>query len=434
MTDEQRPAWLGYHNNSVGGREYVNPTTRAAEHERGLLFMAPWEDPFSGFPEHSRRLVRSLAEVGEVVRLRALRGSFDFGAGINDLDMQRARDALRKQLEPQLKASVKTVDVQIVMTVPDDAMFMRFAPSQHHWMEQHELAYSLSKMVISTVFERDRVSPQGLDALKRVGQVWVANRQDRAMLIGQGLDEARVHRIPIPFMPDDPHLALPAERMPGPTRFYHIGKWEPRKEQRNILLAFLLAFEPGPDSPKLYLKTSAKGPKLESGYPESPGEAIERCFEEPLVTKRGWTWDNINEHVFVIQRRLSEAQMLGLHRQGDVYVTLSRGEGYDMPAFDSKLSGNLMVYTPSGGPEDFARSDDVLVPATGTVPCDPFYRWGDARYLDYDVVDAAEALQRADDIAQRRDAAAQRHPPPQAWGSAAVGAKMRDALEAIRHG
>jgi hypothetical protein len=429
MSDE-RPAWLSYHNKPLAGGEYVNPTTRPAEHERGILFRAPWEDPFSGFPEHARRLVRSLVATGEVVRLRALRGSFDLNAGARDPDMRRARDAVRAQLREQLRCSVKSIDAEVVMTVADDAALMRFAPAQHHWMTREQNTYALQRRVISTVFERDRLSPQAVDALQRVGQVWVANDQDADMLREHGLTRVRV--VPIPFMRDDPHLTLPRTRMPGPTRFYHIGKWEPRKEQRHILGAFLRAFSPGAEAPRLYLKTSAKGPKLTSGYPESPQQALRELLDEPEVAARGWSWDNVNGNVFVIQRRLTDRQMVGLHMQGDVYVTLSRGEGFDMPAYDAKLSGNRMIYTPSGGPQDFAAPSDWLVPATGKVPCDPFYDWAGASYLDYDLDAAVEAMQLADEVVQDGETVERGSPDPRRFGAEAVGRAMARALEEVR--
>ncbi|MHC4814337.1 MAG: hypothetical protein ACYTFN_14680, partial [Planctomycetota bacterium] len=78
------------------------------------------------------------------------------------------------------------------------------------------------------------------------------------------------------------------------------------------------------------------------------------------------------------------------------YLSLSRGEGFDMPAFDAKLSDNLLVFTPSGGPQDFCGEHDQLVQPSGTVPCDPFYNWpAGATYLDYEVTEAADAIQRA---------------------------------------
>lgn len=432
----ERPHWHAYYKNPLRKRTgldgYVNPTGRPSEHERGILFMAPWQDPFSGFPEHARRLVRSLADTGIPVRLRGLRGSI--GADSRDLELHRARERVRKQHEAYVKASIKDIDVTIVMTIADDAALMRFAPPRHHFLEQPAHLYTLSKRILCTVFERDRVSNAARDALARVGQVWVANRKDKAMLHAHGIQRVKV--IPIPFMDDDPHLPLARrKRMPGPTRFYHIGKWEPRKEQRNILGAFLLAFRPGEGSPKLYMKTSMRGPKLESGYPETPFDALHGWLADERVQARGWSLDNVNQHVFIIQRRLTDEQMVQLHAQGDVYVTLSRGEGYDMPAYDAKLAGNLLVYTPSGGPQDFARGYDVLVPESGSVPCDPFYGWGDAEYLDYDLDEAVRAMEVADAAAQghRLTATMVRSPPPQAWGAGAVGQRMRDAVEEIRY-
>jgi len=214
------------------------------------------------------------------------------------------------------------------------------------------------------------------------------------MLVDEGVAEDKVRVVPCPFMPDDPHLALAGqERRPGPPRFYHIGKWEPRKEQRNIFLAFMRAFEPG--EAVLMLKTSPKSPPLD-GYPVTAQAALLECLQDDHVKRRGWIEKEVARWIFVYAKRFTTAQMLNLHRMGDIYVSLSRGEGFDMPALDAKLSGNLLVYTNSGGTQEFAGPHDFEVSSQGTVPCHPFYGWPEyARYLDYDVDEAAKALREA---------------------------------------
>lgn len=225
----------------------------------------------------------------------------------------------------------------------------------------------------------------------------------------------RVAVVPIPHFADDPLLSFQGrKRRPGSTRFYHIGKWEPRKAHHELLGAFMLAFEPG--EAKLYFKTSTKAPdyakyeKHPAGrldkmierpvpYP-SPEQSIHMWVEHPGVKAKGWTVEAVNANIFFIRRRLSDAQIKQLHNTGDVYVSLSRGEGFDMPAYDAKIAGNRMVYTPSGGPQDFARKSDFQVPSSGLVPCHPFYRWDDAHYLDWDYTEAVYQLRQADAAVQ----------------------------------
>ena len=69
-------------------------------------------------------------------------------------------------------------------------------------------------------------------------------------------------------------------------------------------------------------------------------------------------------------------------------------------AYDAKLAGRRLLYTPSGGPQDYADSSDVRVEPSGTVPAHPFYAqqmgWEpEARYLDYEFEAAVDGFRRA---------------------------------------
>lgn len=365
-------------------KDYFAPG-QEAEHDEGFLFRGPWETLADGFCEHTRRLARSIAMAGAPVHLRSSNPKHRRAVGEDR--------TIDEQYGDLLQASIKTYVAQVRMVVPTHGMLARFVTHRHYSVEQMEQINA--RQVFSTVWERlSGLAHDDVAAMNRVGQCWVASRAAKAFVAREGVDEARLRWVPCPFMPDDPHLALSGrERKPGPVRFYHIGKWEPRKEQRNIMLAFLRAFQPG--DAMLLLKTSERAPDFED-YPSRPMTALKTCLEDGAVQKQGWTEGNVERGVFVIARRLSFQQMIELHRMGDVYVTLSRGEGFDMPAFDSKLSGNLMVYTPSGGPQDFSGERDALVPRTGLVDCHPFYRWPQgSKYIDYDVDWAVAAMQRA---------------------------------------
>ncbi len=331
--DDHRPSWIDYwhapHPNDPSWPS-ANPNWTKAEHQHGVGFYAPWEEVFAGFPEHARRCAVALAATRLPVHLRSSRGGMQFFVS-KDLEAARAFEAMKKALEPLLMAQIKNYDAEIWQIVSEVSSFDRLGGPSHPWLDPEQLRLVYSRRVLSTVFERDRVSEDVVLCLNAVGQVWVANPHDKAMLERCGVKEGHVHVIPVPYFPDDPHMPLTQlPRVPGVPKFFHVGKWEPRKEHRNIVGAFLLAFEPG--EAELYLKTSLRGPKLATDYPQSPQQCTSAWLADDRVRARGWTLDEFNRNVFVMQRRLSVSRLLQLYRQGDVYVTLSRGEGFDMPA------------------------------------------------------------------------------------------------------
>lgn len=370
-----------------------HPGWRRAAHERGVAFFGPWEEVYAGFPEHVRRAAVALSQAGLPVHLRSSRGGLQFQT-TKDEALALAFEALKDELSPLLNAEIKTYAADIWQMIADDTGFHRIAGPSHHYLSDKELAHIYARRIISTVFERDTVSKAAIACLAAIAEVWVANHKDRTMLIEHGISPDRVAVIPIPFFPTDPLLSLRDKpRFPGPVRYYHIGKWEPRKAQHEMLGAFLYAFSPG-DDVQLFIKTSMGSPVLSDDYPRGVEASIARHLADPEIAKRGWTTESLSRQVFVIQQRLSPARMVQLHRSGDVYLSLARGEGFDMPAFDAKLGGRLMVYTPSGGPQDYAEASDCLVPRVGSVPTHPLYGWG-SRYLDYDREDAVAALRCA---------------------------------------
>jgi hypothetical protein len=384
ILDYQGPATIAV---AEGESEAFNENWTAAEHEHGVAYICPWEDPYAGFPEHSRRCARALDDAGMHVHMRSIDPSIQwhmhFEVGGAD------KVALREQYDDLLTKSIKNYLVEIYQVVPDDAILQRL--TTHRWLDPDQLAVVNSFRIISCVFERDRVSEHAVRALNRVAQVWVANDKDRLMLHEHGVE--RVEVVPIPYFPSDPMVALRGvPRQPGPVRFYHIGKWEHRKAHHEMLGAFMMAFKPG--EAKLYFKTSTKAPDF-GDYPSSPEESVHRWMENDQVRRNGWTVEIANKNIHLIKRRIPPSQITQLHKLGDVYLSLSRGEGFDMPAYDAKLAGNLMVWTPSGGPQMFASARDYHVPFSGKVRCHPFYKWGDARYGDWEYGDAVLAMRMA---------------------------------------
>lgn len=408
---------------AVGG-EAIFRAGEPASHPLGVLFKAPWEQDGDGFAEHSRRCARVLALSGVPVHLRGY---------VSHLYDRTIPESLR----PLLSTSIKQYSVEVYQTIVNETILqnitsMAGAAAYGVFFTEEQLRALNSTRILYTVFERDRVSPDLIQIMNRFGQIWVANTRNYQMLIDCGIPQDKLVVIPIPHFADDPFLELRKKttRKPGPVRFYHIGKWEPRKAQDKILSCFMKAFKPG--EAHLFMKTSSLKTEIED-YPKSPLGAIQIALENEWIKKNGWTISNWSKSIQITGEFLSDSKLVKVHEYGDVYVTLSRGEGFEMSAYNAKLAGNLCIYTPSGGPEDYCDLYDFKVNSIGNIPCSQFYNWEpDAQYLNFSEEEAIEIFQKirnrvsfcfADDRNRTNDL--------YKFTAKAVGLKMRQALEKL---
>lgn len=248
------------------------------------------------------------------------------------------------------------------------------------------------KQVLFTMFERRQFDQRIASLLKPLTAVLVPCSSNRDALRKIGVQNAVW--FPVPHFPDDPLLTLPP---PKEARvFYWMGNWSPRKAPDNLVRAFLRAFHP--DEAELRLKT---GPwRFHAGWPE-PEDIIAAELGGERVRKMGWTGSNWQGSIKVDRRGMSRSEVVGLvHGQGDVYVSASRGEGYDMPAYEAKLARRRVITTDSGGPRDFLGENDILINETGEIPVHHDYvrlfAWEPyATYIDYDLEDLVKAFQKA---------------------------------------
>jgi hypothetical protein len=363
-------------------KEWVAPG-RAAEHNEGIMYEAPWEEPFGGFSIHSRRCARALSDVGYLpVQLRSPRGRQMKYAGVTFEEAER-------EIGDLLLTSVKRYVVRIHQLVPHEgSLQVLVAPPRTMGgpllTKKQNKALNRRKIIYS-VWERTRIPNLDAASLQQVGEAWVACEANANMLRGQGVERVRVIRVP--HDPEtEPLLSVrKTPRIAGPPRFYNLGKWEPRKAQHTMIGAFLRAFEP--HEAQLLIKTSpyAGGYRDLKDYPQDPNMSLSFWANDNLVRSRGWTFGKIRQRVLLNTKVASVQQIQELHRIGDVYVSPSHGEGYDMPAYESSLSGNLLLCTPSGGPLAFVGKHDVVVPSTGDVDCHPWYRWNQSKWIGYEI-------------------------------------------------
>ncbi len=373
-----------------GGSRGIYPSFVAhdAKHADGVLYHGGWGVIADGFSEHIRRCARALAATGVPLHLR--------DTTYRKPEKDDERD-LAAEFDDLVDVTIGRFVVRIYQGVASPTVFENIAYQEYQvargGLTKEQLDFLNSRKIVSTVFERT-VADREQRALSKFGQVWVACQRNAEEL--RATCAGRVHVIPVPYFPNDPLLKLDGRpfdvgRRP---RFYHIGKWEPRKEQHTMLGAFMRAFRPSEAT--LCIKTSPFTPPRLERYPRGPEESIGEWLKDPTVQANGWNEQTVGGSLFVIRKILPTAKLRELHASCDCYVSLSRGEGFDMPARDAKLAGNLLVYTAAGGTEDHAGDQDEMVPTSwAAAECHEFYGWRGQRYADYQLDDAARALRRA---------------------------------------
>lgn len=275
-----------------------------------------------------------------------------------------------------------------------------------------------------TTFERHQVAASTARALNRLNGTWVPTTCNAEVLKKAGVRDVVV--IPHCFFDDDPLLNLCPQS--EARVFYWFGRWEHRKAPHNLIRAFLRAFRP--DEAELVLKLSPipwlPDPVAENKVYPCPESVIDHELTDPSVY-RYWTRSLAHIKIRIVRGQLSRQDCVRLHNYGDVYVSASRGEGFDLPAFEAKLAGRRVLTTDSGGPRDFLGEHDVIIPATGTVPAHPLYKWGDgATYIDYDLdrlIAGMQLMRKTSGLNAKRDW------PRERFEASAVGAQIRKWAE-----
>jgi hypothetical protein len=390
----------------------------------GITYQAHWERPGDGMARHARAQARALASAGVVVGLRGMaqhRMQLE-----DDID-----DGSRREVGYLRSVSFSEAVLAIRQLVIQNAQHLMavVCPFGARDAGPDAIDRVCRSTVVYTSWERSTVPEDVVTILNRTAQVWVPCQANADAFKAAGVLDVRV--IPCPYDPGA-HLTsdIPRPRGPGKMphgkRFYAIGKWEPRKNHALLIGAFLRAFTPK-KAASLYIKTSPYG--FWENYP-SPTDTIAAWLTDAEVRAQGWTPENVASRVRVSTKQMTERELARVHEQNNIYVSVSAGEAWDLPAFDAVVAGNALVHTGYGGSSEYgayARAQYSVAWELG--PVDPSYGWEpEARWAAVHVEDVKEMLREVATPAPDRVA-------PQGlsekFGMHAVGWTMRCALATV---
>lgn len=380
---------------------------------QAVIFHGAWRKEADGMGHHSRAQIRALALAGVPLMLRAL------GQGAAR-DAELGPDARQLLHLANVSADRASLLIHHIVIHSEQQLDSVLLPRAARLSDEATQEALLQRSIVYTSWERDRASPAIAASLNECAEVWVPCRQNAKAFLDSGVRGIRV--VPCPYDPNAPGVCqIPYPRgnelVPHGKRFYAIGKWEPRKNQAQLLRAFVRAFTPK-DHASLLLKTSEWGSWRD--YP-SIKEVTRELVQDGA--KFGWTAASLNKRIRIICDKLPIERIHKIHQENNIYVSASHGEAWDVPAFEAVCAGNRLLYT-WGGPEDFAQPGDLQFPYH-LAPCHQQYLWEhDAKWADIELDDLVETLRLAKAPERRR------HPSTlyPRFGQFAVGERMRDAL------
>ena len=324
------------------------------------------EDDPSGYGESSYRLVSALRAAGLAVEYRAWN--------------------IASQTQPP--------HIGPYSRDPHSAIVEKDAPTVAHLVPEHypEVREQIGngQLIGHTVWETDRLPKHWPELLNGADRVVVPCEWNRETFIGSGVT------VPISVVPHVACSPWPGDHgeplgLPDDiTVFYTIARWDTRKAPWLTVHAFLKAFS-ADDPVALVVKTRPDdrvrilgrwascrtiGLQVASLLPDHP-----RPPRIMLEMHDDW----------------SDARIAGLHTRGDCFISLSRGEGWGLGAFDACAYGNPVVATGWGGPLTYLNSNEAWLVDHELIPVEhetPSSYSPDQRWAAPDLEHASELLRQ----------------------------------------
>jgi glycosyltransferase involved in cell wall biosynthesis len=306
-------------------------TTESANSSGGWSYLSL--DESSGYGVAAERCMAALEDSGLVIEWTPFVPGRGWGLGYQPLPVPGEVDPIAARRAPLVVAH----------------LFPEYLPLLR---ERHPDAF----LVGHTVWETDRLPDHWIPCLEAADLLIVPSR-----FSAEAITDSPV-RTPVEVVPHVTPLeasrASPAKPDVASEEvvFYTIAEWNQRKAVFKTVEAYLDAFT-ARDPVRLVVKTSYRdhtAARLPAGRAASMGTtafALARLIAahpEPAP-------------VTLITGDLSAGEIAALHRRGDCFVSLSRGEGWGLGAFDAAAFGNPVVTTGFGGHLDYLDTSPYLV-------------------------------------------------------------------------
>lgn len=274
--------------------------------------------------------------------------------------------------------------------IEHDAVVVCSTPLWHPALEAEAAG---RRLVAYTTCESDRLSAQHVEVLSHFDAVLVPSTFSAKVFADSGVTP------PVEVVPHCAPLEPPekAGASRGHFVFYTIATWTTRKAILETVEAFVRAFDATEDV-SLVIHTTPEDQVALGRLQREP--AAERLSPTAswFTLARALAGRGAVPEVVLSTRLLPPQGISALHERGDCFVSLSRGEAWNLAAFDAAAHGNPVIVTGWGGHLDYLPNGYPYCVGYDLVPttCDEPDAWWVARpgerWARADVEEAASLM------------------------------------------
>lgn len=233
-------------------------------------------------------------------------------------------------------------DIVIVHTLPGDC-------SKLLEVAQIRDLYPRALCVAYTAWEASTLPTRIAKSLAAFDQVWVPSQETCRVLRARG--GLRAFVVPHAYDDDSRPLESPPPRdAAAPFLFYYVGAWSRRKNPKGVISAFLRAFDP---QERVELRIQSAG--------ADPAD-----FAQHIVGETGEAPGNFR--VGLTSRRILDVDIQHLHWIADCFVTATRGEAWNLPAFDAMIERRHIITPGNLGSDDFLNQTSAWTYKSRSAP------------------------------------------------------------------
>lgn len=302
-----------------------------------LLYACEFDS--SGYAVAARRYLRALTAVGHPVAWQPLVNTFEGRLPTGDSTGAPAELCAL----PRSAGSPRTM---LAHSMPMSWAALRDQVRPAHFIGQ-------------TVWEADRIPARWRQELATADEIWVPTEWNAATLRADGVE------VPVRVVPHVVDSTVttepPIEVAPDTFMFVSTSTWDWRKRPDLTLHAYMRAFTVD-DPVTLVLKTNQRvlsWPTNTSVERNTWWQVMEVVRQYPRAAS-----------VVLVTETWSDAEMAGLLRRADCYVSLTCVEGWGLGAFDAAAAGTPVVVTGYGGQMEWLGSNHPGAVPFRMVPAD----------------------------------------------------------------
>lgn len=246
--------------------------------------------------------------------------------------------------------------------------------TDHHYYYDNIQGYKIAYIV----WESTLVPDNFFKRLLSFDEVWVPSQWQKDCMIAQGYSKEKITIVPEGINPDIFKPGIPS--LKEKFRFLLFGRWEYRKSTKEILEQFIRTFAGMEDRVEIICS-------IENKY----------AVDGLKTTQERLNKYGLNSPLIKIVPFVSNEEYVKYLQDGDVFVSCSRGEGYNLPLIEAMACGTPVIYSGWGGQTEFTKGRGLPIKINGLSDANVEYKHFVGQYCDPDFDRLSEYLKYAYD-------------------------------------